>query len=235
MQWLSLFCTLYAVKLVLYIAFNFGKPMNVKCLSCCKITFAFSLTLCHSSSYFFLTVTLAFTTAASAAVVTIVSSQSEPMSPLRDRPVIFYTYPTPLTHTSGYNEQHYPAVVIIWNNCPSVFNALCIFRSLSLRWISSCLYIAPKPSSVSSKNRESHPGAAQPVQSWEAKEPTAQSQRPHPRYVQFSDALFTCKICINYMYFVLEKLHRYIKKMEILQRTALGSFDHKGAGKTPQH
>ncbi|KAF1390432.1 hypothetical protein PFLUV_G00057990 [Perca fluviatilis] len=46
-------------------------------------------------------VSLSFTTAALAAVVTTVTSQPEPMSPLRDRPLIFYTYPAPLTHTNG--------------------------------------------------------------------------------------------------------------------------------------
>ncbi|XP_049922041.1 transcription factor ETV7 [Epinephelus moara] len=46
-------------------------------------------------------VSLAFTTATSAAVVTTVTGQTEPMSPLRDRPLIFYTLPAPLTHTNG--------------------------------------------------------------------------------------------------------------------------------------
>ncbi|XP_073326444.1 transcription factor ETV7 isoform X1 [Pagrus major] len=46
-------------------------------------------------------VSLAFTTAVSAAVVTAMTSQPEPMSPLTDRPMIFYTYPAPLTHTNG--------------------------------------------------------------------------------------------------------------------------------------
>lgn len=77
--------------------------VNVKCSSCCKITFAFSLALFHSSSYLSLTVSLTFTTAVSAAVVTAVTSQPEPMSPLGDRPLIFFTYPTPHTRSSGYN------------------------------------------------------------------------------------------------------------------------------------
>lgn len=46
-------------------------------------------------------VSLAFTTAVSAAVVSAVTRQPEPMSPLKDHPMIFYTYPTPLTHTNG--------------------------------------------------------------------------------------------------------------------------------------
>ncbi|XP_042348332.1 transcription factor ETV7 isoform X1 [Plectropomus leopardus] len=46
-------------------------------------------------------VSLAFTTAVSAAVVTTVSSQPEPMSPPRDRPLIFYTYTAPFTNTNG--------------------------------------------------------------------------------------------------------------------------------------
>ncbi|XP_035512127.1 transcription factor ETV7 isoform X1 [Morone saxatilis] len=46
-------------------------------------------------------VSLAFTTAVSAAVVTAVTTQPQPMSPLRDRPTIFRTYTTPLTHTNG--------------------------------------------------------------------------------------------------------------------------------------
>ncbi|KAI3357698.1 hypothetical protein L3Q82_016100 [Scortum barcoo] len=46
-------------------------------------------------------VSLAFTTAVSAAVVTTSTSQPEPMSPLRDRALIFYTYPAPLTHNNG--------------------------------------------------------------------------------------------------------------------------------------
>ncbi|XP_022597154.1 transcription factor ETV6-like isoform X5 [Seriola dumerili] len=37
----------------------------------------------------------------SAALVTTVSSQPEPVSPLRDRPLIFYTYPAPITHING--------------------------------------------------------------------------------------------------------------------------------------
>ncbi|CAK6951541.1 transcription factor ETV7 isoform X1 [Scomber scombrus] len=45
-------------------------------------------------------VSLAFTTAVSAAVVTTASSQTEPMSLLRDRPLILYTYPAPLTHST---------------------------------------------------------------------------------------------------------------------------------------
>ncbi|XP_078111218.1 transcription factor ETV7 isoform X2 [Sander vitreus] len=40
-------------------------------------------------------------TQALAAVVTTLTSQPEPMSPLRERPLIFYTYPAPLTHTNG--------------------------------------------------------------------------------------------------------------------------------------
>lgn len=46
-------------------------------------------------------VSLAFTTAVSAAVVTAVASQPEPTSPLRDRALIFYTYPAPLTLNNG--------------------------------------------------------------------------------------------------------------------------------------
>lgn len=46
-------------------------------------------------------VSLAFTTAVSAAVVTAVTSQPEPMSPMRDRPIILYTYPAQLTQTNG--------------------------------------------------------------------------------------------------------------------------------------
>lgn len=69
------------------------------------ITFAFGLTLVHSSSYFYLTVSLAFTTPVSAAVVATVTSQPQPMSPLRNRPPILYTCPAPLTSTSGYNKR----------------------------------------------------------------------------------------------------------------------------------
>ncbi|XP_022597150.1 transcription factor ETV7-like isoform X2 [Seriola dumerili] len=46
-------------------------------------------------------VSLSFTNAVSAALVTTVSSQPEPVSPLRDRPLIFYTYPAPITHING--------------------------------------------------------------------------------------------------------------------------------------
>ncbi|XP_040906144.1 transcription factor ETV7 isoform X2 [Toxotes jaculatrix] len=35
------------------------------------------------------------------AIVTAVSCQPEPLSPLRDRPLIFYTYPAPLTHNGS--------------------------------------------------------------------------------------------------------------------------------------
>ncbi|AWP09747.1 putative transcription factor ETV7 isoform 2 [Scophthalmus maximus] len=91
---------------------------------------------------------LTFTSAVSAAPAAI-ASQPEPMSPVRHRPLIFYTPTSPLARISGR--------------------------------INSCLYVAPKPSSVSCSNRERHPGASQPVQSREAKEPAAQSQRPHPR------------------------------------------------------
>lgn len=46
-------------------------------------------------------VSLACTTAMSAAVVTTVTSQLEPKTPLRDRPLIFYSYPAPLTLANG--------------------------------------------------------------------------------------------------------------------------------------
>ncbi|XP_041801108.1 transcription factor ETV7 isoform X2 [Chelmon rostratus] len=46
-------------------------------------------------------VSLTFTTDASAAVVSAVTSQPEPLSPLKDHPMIFYMYPAPLTHTNG--------------------------------------------------------------------------------------------------------------------------------------
>lgn len=95
---------------------------NVKCSGCCKITFAFSLALSHSSSYFSLTVSVAFTTAVSAAVVNTASSQPEPMLPLRDQPVMFYTYPSPVTHGSGYLKPLYYKVCFLW----------CLFHSLSI-------------------------------------------------------------------------------------------------------
>ncbi|XP_074500337.1 transcription factor ETV7 [Sebastes fasciatus] len=44
---------------------------------------------------------VSLTTAASAATVTAVTSQTERMSPPRDRPLIFYSQPAPLTHTNG--------------------------------------------------------------------------------------------------------------------------------------
>ncbi|XP_026223844.1 transcription factor ETV7 isoform X2 [Anabas testudineus] len=46
-------------------------------------------------------VSVAFTTAVSAAVVTTVNSQAKPKSPRRDQPLIFYTYPTRVTHSNG--------------------------------------------------------------------------------------------------------------------------------------
>uniref|UniRef100_A0A3B4WEC6 ETS variant transcription factor 7 n=1 Tax=Seriola lalandi dorsalis TaxID=1841481 RepID=A0A3B4WEC6_SERLL len=46
-------------------------------------------------------VSLAFTNAVSAAIITTVSSQPEPVSPLRDHPLIFYTYPAPITHITA--------------------------------------------------------------------------------------------------------------------------------------
>ncbi|XP_070695788.1 transcription factor ETV7 [Pempheris klunzingeri] len=41
------------------------------------------------------------TAAVSTAVVSTVTSQPEPMSPLGDHPIIFYTYPAPHTHSNG--------------------------------------------------------------------------------------------------------------------------------------
>ncbi|KAM7411826.1 hypothetical protein PAMA_021687 [Pampus argenteus] len=46
-------------------------------------------------------VSLTFTTAMSSAVATTVTSQTEPMSLLRDRPLILYTYPASLTYSNG--------------------------------------------------------------------------------------------------------------------------------------
>lgn len=67
-----------------------------------NIIFTFYLAF-HISSYFTLTVSLIVTATAPAAVVSVVSSQPEPISPLRDRPV-FYPFSAPLTYNSEYQE-----------------------------------------------------------------------------------------------------------------------------------
>lgn len=85
---------------------NFKLMFDNSCL--CKILkllqdigFTFCLAF-HISSYFTLTVFLAVTAAAPAAVVATVSNQPEPISPLRERPPVFYPYSAPLTHNSEY-------------------------------------------------------------------------------------------------------------------------------------
>uniref|UniRef100_A0A096LQH1 Transcription factor ETV6 n=1 Tax=Poecilia formosa TaxID=48698 RepID=A0A096LQH1_POEFO len=60
----------------------------------------------HISSYFTLTVFLA----ASAAVVATASNQPEPISPLRERPPVFYPYSAPLTHNIIVGSAAVPAL-----------------------------------------------------------------------------------------------------------------------------
>lgn len=94
-------------------------PLHVLCFLCKtvkqnKITFAFCLALGFfffcSSSYYLIQFPFLSTTAVSAAAVT---SQSEAMSPLRDCPVIFYTFPAPLANTSGYNNLQVSPILFI--------------------------------------------------------------------------------------------------------------------------
>lgn len=106
------------------------------------------------------------------------------MSPLRDRPLIFYNKPASVTHISecipllyrNYTEWQFTVM------SDFLFLSWLLVTLSSLRRNSSCPYSDPHPGSISPSHRGHHPGTSQPVQSRETKKPTAQSQWPYSRY-----------------------------------------------------
>lgn len=131
----------------------------------------------HCSSFLLST---CFPTSAALATLSV-SIEPEETSPLRDRPVIFFNRSATVVLNGMWNDWQEQNVLLelsftpSWLVLPSLFLSVVCF--ITIRYLT----ITPKPSSISSQNRECQPGATQPVQQRQTKEPSTQSQRTHTR------------------------------------------------------